>query len=63
MGEPKWYYRWIKRSPGHKIIKSTFKFCGIKPIRTTEFGSIKKSSLDKRKKWLEKIRKKGQKLL
>lgn len=63
MDAPPIYYKWIKRSPGHKMMKSTLKICGIKPIRTTEIGSVKRSSEEKRKKWLKMIKRKGEKLL
>lgn len=53
MDTPPWYYRWIYRSPGHNQMRRTIlEFCGIKPVRISEFGSIKPSTPGRRAKWL-----------
>lgn len=56
MDSPIWYYRWIMKAPGHNAMKKgILGFCGIKPIRITSLGPIKKSSEKQREKWLKKI--------
>jgi NAD(P)H dehydrogenase (quinone) len=55
MDAPPWYYKWILGDPGGKIMKSgTLAFCGIKPIKTTYFGSVKMSKPEQRNQWLKK---------
>lgn len=55
MDAPPWYYKWIMGDPGGKIMRTgTLKFCGIKPIKTNYFGSVKMSKPEQRKQWLTK---------
>lgn len=62
MGAPVWYYKWIMCSPGVKLVKNgTLKFCGISPVKTTLIGGVNKGFKDG-KKWIDKIRKLGEKL-
>ena len=54
---PRWYYRFFIGSPGHKMMKhSVLKFCGIKPVKVTSFNMVRKSSEEKRKRWLQQAR-------
>jgi NAD(P)H dehydrogenase (quinone) len=54
LNTPPWFYRLFYRSPGHHAIKKcVLQFCGINPVRITEFGIIKTANADKRKKWLD----------
>ncbi len=63
MDAPPWYYRLVYGSPGHKAMKrATLKFCGVKPVRVSSFGSVKKSKPEQRQHWLEKVRSYGEKL-
>ncbi len=56
MDSPIWYYRWFIKAPGHHAIKKgILEFCGIKPVRITSLGSVKKSTETQRTKWLKKI--------
>jgi putative NADPH-quinone reductase len=60
LDQPAWYYRFIFGQPSvNQLKKSTLQFCGVKPVKTTFFGPIKRSNMDKRKKWLEKTEKSG----
>ncbi len=34
-------------------------FCGVKPVRITEIGPIKGSTEEKRKGWIEQVRRLG----
>lgn len=60
LNTPWWYYRWILGQPGHNTMKKTILgFCGVKPVRITEIGPIKGSTEEKRKGWIEQVRRLG----
>lgn len=62
MDSPPWYFRWLIGAPGHKMLKnSVLKFCGFSPVKITGIGSVKHSSPEKRKKWLDKVHALGEK--
>ncbi len=52
MDTPPLYYRWIIGDPGYKMMKDILRFCGIKPVHRTYFGSVRMSSEETRLKWL-----------
>jgi putative NADPH-quinone reductase len=55
MDAPPWYYKWIMGDPGGKIMrKGILEFCGVAPIKSTYFGSVKSSEKTKRDKWLQR---------
>lgn len=63
MDQPGWYYRLMYARPSiNQLKKVTLQFCGISPVRVTKIGIIKTADEAKRLKWLEKIRKSGNKL-
>ena len=63
MDAPHWYYKWAYKQPGHNMMKKTILwFCGIKPVKISEFGPIKISTETQRHKWLLKARKLGEKI-
>ncbi|WP_108822647.1 NAD(P)H-dependent oxidoreductase [Dysgonomonas sp. Marseille-P4361] len=56
MDSPVWYYKWIVKDVGGKMIRKNIgAFCGIKNIRTTYLAVIKQSTPEKRKQWLDKV--------
>jgi putative NADPH-quinone reductase len=56
MDSPPWYFRWFTRMPGHHQMKrAILEFCGIKPVKISEFGSVKSSTQQQREKWLSKV--------
>ena len=60
MDTPIWYYKLIYGSPATKMMKKTvLEFCGISPVKVTEFGAVLKSSENKRQKWIAKVNKQG----
>lgn len=62
MDTPPWYYKLVYGAPSHKMMKRTvLEFCGIKPVKLTEFGSVINSQEKDRLKWLEKARELGAK--
>ena len=53
-------YRWVIGRPGHnQMQKSVLGFCGVKPVRISQFGVVKRSSAEKRQKWLHEATKLG----
>ncbi len=62
MDTPPWYYRWVYRMPGHNQMKRTIlEFCGVRPVRVSEFGPVKTSTAEKRSRWLEIVTALGRK--
>ncbi|WP_431685465.1 NAD(P)H-dependent oxidoreductase [Hahella sp. NBU794] len=54
MDTPPWYYKLVYGAPSHKMMKKTvLEFCGVKPVKISEFGPIVKSTHDIRRRWLE----------
>lgn len=63
MDAPVFYYKWIVKDIGGKMIRRDIgAFCGIKNKRTTYLATIKTSTPEQRKGWLEKAEKLGSKL-
>jgi NAD(P)H dehydrogenase (quinone) len=53
MDTPIWYYKLVYRKPGHNQMKRTILgFCGIKPVKVSNFGPVKTATPQKREKWL-----------
>lgn len=56
MDTPPWYYRWLQGAPAHRMMKRTvLEFCGIRPVRISEFGPVITSSLQRRQAWLDAV--------
>lgn len=50
---PAWYFRWLQGAPAHRMMKDTvLEFCGIAPVRISEFAPVIKSTLAQRERWL-----------
>ncbi len=63
MDAPPLFYKLFLGAPGIKTIKrAILLMSGVSPVKVTMFGSVKNSSEAKRKKWLEKAEKLGEKL-
>jgi len=64
LDQPSYFYRWFYGRPSvNQLKRSTLEFCGIKPVKVTYIGIIKTSDENQRKKWLDKIRNKGERLI
>ncbi|HEY2494429.1 MAG TPA: NAD(P)H-dependent oxidoreductase [Paenibacillus sp.] len=62
MDSPPWYYRLALKRAGHHIMKrGILQSCGVNPVRITEIGTMKTSSVEVREKWLLKIEALGRK--
>ena len=63
MDTPLWVYRILYRAPGTNAMRhGTLGYCGIRPARFLGFSPISYSSEAKRKKWIDRTRKQGEKL-
>ncbi|MBL6633615.1 MAG: NAD(P)H-dependent oxidoreductase [Thermoleophilia bacterium] len=55
MDTPSLWYRWVVGRPGHNQMRhSVLGFCGVKPVRVSQFGVVKKSSPTTREAWLRR---------
>src|SRR5690606_15141237 len=60
MDTPLWVYRWIQKSPGHRIMAtSILGYCGIKPVKILAFSPANDAPADQREQWLRKTREAG----
>lgn len=58
---PTWYLRFIQGDPTvRSLVRSTLRFCGLKPVDMTRIGSVQKSTPEQRQRWLEQVRAQGQ---
>jgi len=63
LDQPSWYYRFAYGRPSvNQLKKATLEFCGIKPVKVTYIGVIKTADQKLRDKWLESVRKLGERL-
>jgi NAD(P)H dehydrogenase (quinone) len=61
MDAPPWYYRWVLGDPGGKLMRrGLLGFCGVSPVATTYFGSVRLSSPARRATWLRHARSLGE---
>jgi NAD(P)H dehydrogenase (quinone) len=60
LDQPSWYYSLFYGKPSvNQLKKSTLEFCGITPVKVTYIGIVKKSTMDQRNNWIQKIKKHG----
>lgn len=56
MDQPYYFYWFINGRPGiHSLKKMTLEFCGVKPVKVTPIGPVKKSSESFRQRKLRKV--------
>lgn len=54
MDTPSWYFRWVQHAPAHRMMKhAVLGFCGVSPVRISEFSPVVKSTPDLRQRWLK----------
>ncbi|QBQ42029.1 flavodoxin family protein [Sphingobacterium psychroaquaticum] len=62
LDQPGWIYRLLFGRPSvNQLRKSTLEFCGIRPVRLTYVGVVKKATAEQRSKWVAKVRRLGEK--
>lgn len=53
---PGFYLRMIQGDTTRKqVARTTLKFCGFSPVRTTRFGPVRRATADKRARWIARI--------
>ena len=63
MDTPPLVHRLLYRQPGRNAMaRATLGFCGIRPVRSLVFGSVRFSSEEQRETWLERARSAGRRL-
>ncbi|MEM6797640.1 MAG: NAD(P)H-dependent oxidoreductase, partial [Acidobacteriota bacterium] len=54
---PPWYFRWAYGRAGHRVMKSNIlDFCGVRPVEIHSLGSVRKSTPEKRARWIARVR-------
>ncbi|MEO1084232.1 MAG: NAD(P)H-dependent oxidoreductase [Acidobacteriota bacterium] len=57
MDTPPWYFWWIQRPSGHRILKhNILGFCGIRPVKFHSIGPVRSSTAERRARWVEQVR-------
>ncbi len=60
MDTPVWKYKFNLKQPGHESMRrSILEFCGIKPVRFTTIGPLRRLSDDQKEKWIARVRELG----
>ena len=63
MGMPGLIYRWWFGAHALKMLRrNILGFVGVAPVRSTVFGSIRSASAERRAKWLDAVRRMGERL-
>lgn len=63
MDTPPLVHRLLYRQPGkNALARATLGFCGIRPVRSLVFGSVKEASAAQRESWLARAERQGQRL-
>ncbi|MEZ5662126.1 MAG: NAD(P)H-dependent oxidoreductase [Burkholderiaceae bacterium] len=58
---PGFYLRFIQGDPTVKaLVRSTLRFCGLKPVDVTRIGPVKTSGGAQRQRWLDAVKLQGQ---
>ncbi|MBU3914162.1 NAD(P)H-dependent oxidoreductase [bacterium] len=56
MDSPKWYYKWFMKNSSQVMMKKgVLEFCGIKPVKITEFTPIKSASESRKQIWIDQV--------
>lgn len=56
MDTPSILYRWLYSAPSvNQLKKTTLEFCGVKPVKVTQFAPVKDSKSETRERWVEKV--------
>jgi len=61
MDTPPWYNRLVYGRAGLQVMRrNILHFCGIRPVRVTEIGPVRGSTEQRRRAWLEKAERLGE---
>lgn len=63
MDTPPLIHRWLYRQPGRNAMaRATLGFCGIHPVRSLAFGSVRTADAARREAWLARAQRQGRAL-
>ena len=63
MDTPVWVYQWLYKGPGHHALaQATLGFCGVRTVRKTVFGPVRRSTPTQRARWVAQARGLGSRL-
>lgn len=63
MDTPSWFNRLVYQQAGHIVMKrNILQFCGVKPVRITQFCGVAYTDKAKRELWLQRVSKLGSQL-
>ena len=64
MDSPYWWFRFVYGNPAINMLKKTvLEFCGIKPVKVRVFDQVRSSTSERRKRWLNSVRKDSLRLI
>lgn len=56
LDQPSWYYRLMFGRPSvNQLRKAVLEFCGVKPVKVTYVGIVKKATAAQRVQWVQKV--------
>ena len=56
MDTPPLLYRWLYNAPSvNQLKKTTLEFCGVKPVKVSQFGPVKGSEPETRQRWVDAV--------
>ncbi|KQC01397.1 NAD(P)H-dependent oxidoreductase [Pedobacter sp. Hv1] len=56
LDQPSWYYRLMFGRPSvNQLRKAVLEFCGVKPVKVTYVGIVKKATAAQRAQWVQKV--------
>lgn len=60
MDSPSWFYTLVyKKAAQHMMKRAVLEFCGVKPVKVTQFNEIKTSNPLQRERWLQEVQSLG----
>ena len=56
MDTPPLLYRWLYNAPSvNQLKETTLEFCGVKPVKVSQFGPVKGSQPETRQRWVDAV--------
>lgn len=62
MDSPNWWFKFVYRSAAnHAMKEATLNFCGVSPVKISIMDQVRSSTIEKRKRFLDKVEALGEK--
>lgn len=62
LDQPGWFYRLYFKAPSERQLKGSLTSCGVSPVKVTYKGAVITSDASQREKWINEIRRLGQRM-